>query len=301
MAKEIINLSSNKIIENDPFKSKLIAIIGIFEGYLSKISKHHFRSIKSDSLDKLTMEELGDIYMRYFKKDTGKHGVCWEYSIYQLINYGDEYTTYLLNDAINTLTEENYIDDLEAILWGGEKGKEIIDIAKENFDEHDLIWTPTKTFLFKDYIELVYTSFHDNKSREILPKQINQIWKTDMFVRKQSSKLWFALNIKWNHYDIKKYSGITIGVCFNENYTLRKNNNLVIYKDKYNNFIDFIKCAIPFPFNFGEYFADSFRLVSNILNNIHRNNNNILNFPRHEENKIFNWFYNNRCYPYMLD
>ncbi|MFW6016159.1 MAG: hypothetical protein ACOCRK_06945 [bacterium] len=120
---------------------------------MSKVSfKKHFRCIKSNSFKELTMEELGYIYKQFLIKDDGKHGVCWEYVICNAIFYGDEYILELLNDAINILTGQNSYDDLEAILWGAEKGEKIIEIAEDNFDEDDVIWTPTKEFLFSEYI-----------------------------------------------------------------------------------------------------------------------------------------------------
>ncbi|HML32314.1 hypothetical protein [Sporomusa sphaeroides] len=286
-------------IEN-PNNQKLMSLIGILEGYLSKVTKNHFRLINSKSLDSITLCELGLIYKNSFSKNTGMNGVCWEHSVFHSIYHNHTYIQDLINTAINTLSKETTSERINAILWGSEKPTISLENIKSNIKDGEVIWTPSKEYDFKEYIDLIYNSFNSKTLKGTLPEHITGIWKTDLFVKKKSSNTWYAVTVKWNEYDLKYYPGLSIGIYFEPMNLLRQELNIVpIFNNNNNNMISFVKCAIPFAYNFGEHYTYMFRLVTNILSNINSNikGTSFLDFPSSDEHHIFRSFYDNRNSP----
>lgn len=305
MEELIIETDSQKILCNDPLRAEFISLIGVLEGFLNKVSKKHFNIINSDKLEDVTLAELGLIYNNFLYKNTGMQGVCWEYAIYYAIAYQNTYVQDLINNAINYLSKKNTSEKINAILWGGEKSSISLENIKKNLKDNETIWTPNKEYSFKNYIDIIKDSFNKKNIRNTLPNDMSGIWKADLFVKKDSSNTWYAVTVKWNKSNMECYPGLSIGIYFE--YVNPNNTQQNPYDIKQNPFplINmfgknyFVNCSIPFYFNFGEYYAYTFRLVKNALANINceKPNSLISEFPTGRERYIFNYLYDNRYAP----
>ncbi|WFD11324.1 hypothetical protein [Tepidibacter hydrothermalis] len=295
MSELITEIYSQNIMNYDSYNQKIISLIGILEGYLYKVSKKHFRNINSKKIEEVTLSELGLIYNNYFYKNTGMNGVCWEYAVFYAIYYNETYIQDLINMAINYLSGENTCERINAILWGAEKTTISLDNIKSSIKDDEMIWSPIKEYNFKDYIDLIKNSFYSKKLRDALPNNIKDIWKTDLFVKKESSNTWYAVTVKWNGHDVKYHEGLSIGIYFEfANSPKRTQNPYPITNIMNKNY--FVYCSIPFIFNFGEYYTYIFRLVNNILSKINCNKSNSMasTFATGEEYNIFQYFYKNK-------
>lgn len=297
MGEVLIQSFPVRIMQENPYDQKIMSLIGILEGYLSKVTKKHFRYINSKSLQTITLSELGILYKNSFANNTGMNGVCWEHAIFYYIDYNETYAQNLINKAINCLSKETTFERINAILWGGEKPTISLENIKSNIKDGETIWTPSKEYDFKEHIDLIYNSFNSKTLKNTLPQHINGIWKADLFVKKESSNTWYAVTVKWNGHDVKHYPGLSIGIYFEPKISLIQEFNIIPLFNQ--NVISFVNCAIPFVYNLGEYYAYMFRLATNILSNINSNikTTSYLHFPSNDEYFIFQYFYKNKDVP----
>lgn len=295
----LTEIKTNEIIEVNPKKTRAIALVGVLEGLLDKISKNHLDIVGKNYIYEITLRDLGTIYKVLLNQNTGIHGVCWEHAIYNAIYFEDEYIMHLFNEAINMLTNHDNEKLIEAIIWGEDKNINVQKKAKKIFDDGDEIWTPIKNFSINKYIDIAYKAMNNSKLIDNLPNAISGIWKTDIFIKKSGEKEWFSVTVKWNKNKIESSSsGIFIGAYFS--YYEKINYNLNPFKNN-----DFIYCAIPTDRNFGGFFIYIFNLVDRILKSININNlkrtDLIFNFSSPRGDKIekdtFNWFHDNRDAP----
>lgn len=151
---------------------------------------------------------------------------------------------------------------------------------------------------FKENLNLILESFRSEKSRKLLLQQFNSVWKADMFVKKINSNVWYAVTIKWKKSELKinLYNGLSIGMAFLDDMELDVYDEVEFLRFKNNN----IKaiCNIPYTYNLGQYFTDTFRLVGNILCylNIGKNNSLPLCFPTLAERYLFDFLRKNKDY-----
>lgn len=285
----------NRIIQSNPYNQKLLSIISIIEAHLNLVSKEHLDTLGKTNINEITLKDLGMLYSSIFCKNSGLNGVCWEYAVYNGIYYNDIYIQDLLNLSINYLSGENTFHRLNAILWGGEKENLPIDNIKENIDDEDCIWTHQGLYKFNDYVEIIYKAFRQKEFRNQLPKSMSDIWKSDLFVKKDSSNIWYAVSVKWNKNDVKHSSGLSIGIHYE---------HMNIQKNEINPFLEkkgFVRCSIPYAFNFGEYYACMFRFFEVVLQkiNLKKKNTLRLNFATSEEYQLYLSLYDLRkvsCY-----
>lgn len=298
--KVLTTIDTPKLIQVNPYQQKFVCLISIMEAYLNMISTEHLKnSLELDSIDKVTLRKLALIYNHTIKNNSGRHGVCWEYSIYYAIYYNDEYIQDLLNNAINCLSGEYSYDRIEAILWGGEK-KSQMDTLENSLSDEDVLWTSAGCMPLKKYIYMMDTAFKHKGKNNPLPKQISGLWKTDLFVKKECSNIWYSVTIKWNKSDIKHAPGLSIGISLDSAIKTKKSENPKLVSN------NFVYCHIPSIYNFGEYFLWMYRFFENALQNILENNikNSIrFSFPSTEELTIFKFLYEYRDLPilYLLD
>lgn len=226
----------------------------ILEAYLSKVSPEYFESLNISNRSEVTLEQLGLLYKTHLYNNSGLNGVCWEYAVFNSIYYNDQYIQWLMNVSINYLTGKVGLEHINAILRGGEKLDLHLENIKSCLKEIDTIWTPYGEYNFKNYIDLIYNSFRLKKDRKQLPKSIKNIWKADLFVKKESENQWLAVTVKWNKNELKYCSGLSIGVCFEPIVYLNKTyyNNPSLEKNN-DNITNFVRCCIPYKYNYGEY------------------------------------------------
>ncbi|MFL8710951.1 hypothetical protein Q3304_09295 [Clostridioides sp. GD02377] len=285
--KAITTVDLNKIIYSNPFDQKLICMISILEAYLNLISKDHLESVGKEKISDITLENLGTIYSSVLNKHSGLNGVCWEYAVYNAIYYDDDFIQNLLNLSINYLSGENTFYRLNAILWGGEKANLDLDNINESINDEDLIWTSFGTYKFKEYIDMIHKSFREKLFRKQLPEEIRDIWKTDLFVKKENSNIWYAVTVKWNKNDVKQYPGLSIGIHYE---------HIKIQKHEINPYLinnSFVRCSIPFEHNFGEYYSYMFRFFKLCLEHINFKKKNTirLELATSEEYGLFEILY----------
>lgn len=261
---------------------------------MSKVNKDAFNSIKSSSLDELTLSELGIAYKNWICENKGKHGVCWEYYIYHAIKHGDEFIQEMINESINLVAGCAGYDDIDVLLWGGEKRSINTENIRSIVNKEDVIWTNQKVLNFHKYIEIIHKAFNDKNIRKQLPKFANDIWKTDLFVKKRKDNVWFAVSVKWNKKEIKSYCGINIGIVFNNCSIQGNNSNPEVYMK--NGILNMIVINI---YHFiAQYFLEVMRFANNVLLNINvkSSQSNVINFPTIQEINMFKFLKNNRHY-----
>lgn len=297
MSTILTEICLDKIIRAEGYEQKILALIGILEGYLSKVSKKHFRYINSKSTDSVTLSELGILYKNFFSTNTGINGVCWEYVVFNDIYYNDTYIQDLINEAINYLTGQKTFERINAILWGGEKSYISLENIYDIIPDEETIWTPYKQYNFKDYLTNIQNAFRSPQQRAMLPSYIDGIWKADLFVKKEDSTSWHAVTVKWNCNEIKYYNGLSIGIYFQNPTVVRNLINPEPIRE--NGKCTAVYCAIPFAYNMGEYYTYMFRLVENLLSVINSDKRGTLplKFATSEEYGIFEDLYENRNVP----
>lgn len=199
----------------------------------------------------------------------------------------------VLNEKDSRISGENTFYRLNAILWGGEKSNLSTDNIKINLKDDETIWTPNKEIVFKDYVDIILMSFHDEELKKTLPQYFEGIWRADLFVKKENSNRCYAVTVKWNKYEVKQFPGLSIGVHF-EHMSSRKS---LVNPKLINN--SFVYCSIPFKLNFGEHYAYMFRFADTMLSEINFKKKNTLwlKFPSVEENGLFNDLYKLREVP----
>lgn len=281
-------------------EARLIGIISILEGYYNSVSKKYLKVIKSNCLEDITLSELSYIYTNRMRNNKGLHGVCWEYFIYEAILDGDDFILDIINRAINgiNVAEGDEYEDIDVILWGGEKKNLNLSAISECLTDEDYLWCHNGCMKFKENLNLILESFRSEKSRKLLLQQFNSVWKADMFVKKINSNVWYAVTIKWKKSELKinLYNGLSIGMAFLDDMELDVYDEVEFLRFKNNN----IKaiCNIPYTYNLGQYFTDTFRLVGNILCylNIGKNNSLPLCFPTLAERYLFDFLRKNKDY-----
>ena len=241
------------------YKIQLLSLISCLEIYLNKVSKTKIRSLDADEFNELTLYHLRLVYLDSLKQHNGMNGFCFENFIYNTILFGDYYINTQLNQSINLISNENNHDKLNVILWGGEKSDILLSSEKIKIKEGDLIWTPVTKYIFRDYIDCIEKAFYYKEFQENLPSDLKNIWKADLFVKKENSNTWYAVTIKSNPSDMKKveeiYNGLHIGIYLDNN----NNNNIYPFINNY-----FVKCIITDMYFVNNY-NTGFKLVNDTL------------------------------------
>lgn len=264
-----------RMMNSNPFEQNIIALISNFEAILQKVSKDALEDFGCNDIDELTLRQLGRIYSSSLYKDTGIYGVCWEYGIYKFILHGDDYVHSIFNDAINQLTGKTGDEMIDVILWGGERKDLDVEAILSSLSDSEKLWCEGKLYNFKEIIKTIYLSFRREEEREKLYKGLKYIWKTDMFVKKRGSDIWFAVTVKWNKGECKHYAGLSIGVHFDNVGTYGKAHEVKVKKnpDGQNQFARF---RVPFiEFNFSKYIVDRLIFLRKVLECINSKNKNI--------------------------
>ncbi|MCC0670578.1 MULTISPECIES: hypothetical protein [unclassified Clostridioides] len=211
----LVTENHGEIISYYDYQNKvLISTICILEVYFSKITNKHLIHLNCRRKEDVTLAQLSLIYESYFHKNSGMKGICWEYYIFNSIKNKNFYIQGLINEAINLLSFENTFDNIDAILWAGERTDLSVDYIKTLLSNENTIWSLNNQYNFKNHIDCVYNSFHLKKHRQNLPNNISGIWKTDLFVKKENSSTWYATTVKWNTNQMKCYNGLSIGISF---------------------------------------------------------------------------------------
>lgn len=287
-----MKFNTKKIIQLDGANARIIAVISVLDAYLNSINKKAFNSINSSCKEDVTLSELGIVYSNWIMKNNGMHGVCWEYYIYHSIKHDDDYLQELINESINVLTKDNSYDNIDVLLWGGEKIYITSENVKKCIGEDDMIWTNQGRLNFSKYIDIIQDAFRDKNKRALLPIYANETWKTDLFVKKRSDNLWFAVNVKWNQSDIKYHNGISIGIVFNDMNTQGERNNPLVHLK----FDDAYFIVINMYHWISQYFIDSMNYLNTVLLNINveSSKTDALKFPTVCEKEFFRFLKKNR-------
>lgn len=284
----------NIINSINPFYRKMIAHIAIIEAYLKLISKETLIE-EGKTREEITFKKLGSIYKSTIKESSGSHGCAWEMFIYEDIKLNDPAIHKLINDSINLLTGERRYSEIDVLLWGPEKGFAVDDV-KAILTGRDMIWINKKLYRFVDYIDNIYTAFHKNSVKKLLPKEMKDIWRTDLFVKKRDSDIWFTVTIKFNRSDVKELNGLSIGIAL-EDFKLPKKKkklcNPCAFTEK------FVYCEIKRE-GIGNEFLYMYKLFLEILENINARelkNQHSLIFTDELARNIFMFIYKNRNEP----
>lgn len=104
--------NASKLLQVDSYDKKLISLLSILEGYLSKVSDDNLKNIGRSNLQDVTLSELALLYNASLSKNSGLNGVCWEYAVFNSIFYNDTTIQDLLNTAINYLSNSKSFERL---------------------------------------------------------------------------------------------------------------------------------------------------------------------------------------------
>lgn len=288
----ILIIDNTKISMIEPSLRKFVASISILETYITLVSEKTLGKFNK-SRDELTLEDLGYIYNTTTKNNKGLHGFSWELSIYNAIKFNDNHIQDLINTSINMLTGETSYERVKAILWGGEKKEINPENIKNILSDEDLIWTERGPLPFKQYIDMIYLAFNRSEFRKKLPQGLSGVWRADLFVKKTNSNMWFAVTVKFNRSDVKKFNGLSIGVHFED---FDKPARIERRLNPYMANKGFVYCEILFKFNLGEYFSYMFRIFKDIFENINAEikNTHSLIFDTNEKKFFFKYFYDRK-------
>lgn len=238
---DIIN---NSIITRE-IKEKLI-IISILESLYNIIDQNKFYEKIKKEKKYMTLKDMA-IFLHNSRllNSSGLLGISFERFVFDCIitKHEDFYSE--LKKILYKLDGKKISDEIDAILWGIEKGIDLtnplINITLKECLKDDIIG--------KDNFKM--KSLLIDNFRIIREKQNNNVaGKADLFVKQKGHNKWHSINVKVKYEDLKmnsnKYSNLEIGVALttdklniikkdklnSENFQL-KNDNIYIFQKKY--------------------------------------------------------------------
>jgi hypothetical protein len=144
----------------------------------------------------------------------------------------------------------------DSILFGVEKGGtlKLVATGAEKLTEESRILVggagqPPK---LKKHMVTICEAFHSAKHRELLPRSIRGLWRTDLFVGSTVPDRWVATTLKTNADQLEADAGIRLGI-----YPERRAGELPAWDERRN----LILCPLQYNGAFVELFYASFAIV----------------------------------------
>ncbi|RMH13130.1 MAG: hypothetical protein D6698_14370 [Gammaproteobacteria bacterium] len=270
------------------FEAKATALCGIIEALINRVTDQDCIELGRDKED-LRVNDIAFLYNKKFRKDSGKHGVCWEYSILEAVRQGNHTVLSLLNEAIAACNpQESWEDEIDCVLWGGEKHGDVHRSALEALGPEAKLWTPGRgrPIRLDRHLDTARSAFNQPSFRDFLPAGAADLWQTDLFVRKRSSTFWYAVSVKWNLEDLKRAAGVTIGIV-----RIRRNESY--FRPAWDDAREMVVCRVPYHYEFGEAFHTAFALADKCFSVLPRTYGDF-EFTNTEDGALADFMYNNR-------
>lgn len=260
----------------------------------------------------VTLEDLGLHWSADSKNQNkdlqkSKLGVSWEYAIKYGIDADNTLSTErpVLRERLNQAIAEcppfsDSDKSHKAILWGGEKVEDIFGAAKQTFREDETIWTPGggRPVKIENHLKAARDGVipYNIEARESLPESAREIWKADLFIKRQGTDTWFGVSAKHKpeRFDDENHRGLSIGIS---RYNPSKETGL---PDPYwNENQKMARVQIPYEFEFGEGFQTGYNIVTKCLESLSTDTDKASReiFPNTFQRKVANLLFESRKLP----
>lgn len=197
---------------------------------------------------------------REYREGDRDYGICFEYAVHDAIMTCHPAIHPLLSEVL-----EEYCgikSGAQSILFGAEKSGKwaLIETAQELINEQSRVLSgnigqPPKLQRLWDKLTRAMTV---QEVRDQLPKSVNGLWKSDIFLGSSAEQRWVGATLKTNKAQFEALPGLRIGIYPQVLYTDRP------YLDERTNLI---MCPLPYDGGFMEQFAASFSVIKAFLKN----------------------------------
>lgn len=182
----IINLEDLEI----DFKVEYI-LYSIIDALINEINDEMLKKYFNKTKQYLTLWELAETYkLKDWSKNEGLSGVFFERFVYNMLAIKKDPISSFILDSLNKLDPNFYGNDFDVILWGTEKGSWLSDfslnLSLNIIHENDCIILNNQVQNFKKLLKDLYHS----------GKKCNGLEKADLFVKLETSNIWFGVDIK---------------------------------------------------------------------------------------------------------
>jgi hypothetical protein len=247
-----LSVQSQAASVTDTTRAKFAMVRPVLTATLHSLKRSRIERL--GGIEKVTLEDLA----REYREGSGDCGICFEYAVHEGLLAQSKYVYPRVSEVLETFC--GLKEGAESILFGLEKGDRLglIETAAHKLTDESrvLVGKTGQPPKLKKHIATICEAFRSVKHRELLPRSIRGLWRTDLFVGSTSSDRWVATTLKINPADLEADAGIRIGIYperqRGERPSLDESRNLIL-------------CHLPYNGAFIELFYASFFIVKTVL------------------------------------
>lgn len=200
-----------------------------------------------------------DLAREYLEGDRD-YGICFEYAVHDAIMKRHPAIHPLMSEVLEGFC--GIRSGAQSILFGAEKSGKwaLIETAHELINDQSRVLSgnigqPPKLQRLWDKLTQAMTV---QEVRHQLPKSVNGLWKSDIFLGSSAEQRWVGATLKTNKAQFEALPGLRVGIYPQVLHTDRP------YVDERTNLI---MCPLPYDGGFMEQFAASFSVIKAFLKN----------------------------------
>jgi hypothetical protein len=161
-------------------------------------------------VDKVTLQDLA----REYRQGSGDSGICFEYAVHDALLNKNGHVHARVSEVLEKFCRIK--DGADSILFGVEKGETLKLVAtgaeKLTDESRILVGGAGQPPKLKKHMVTICDAFHSAKHRELLPRSIRGLWRTDLFVGSTGPDRWVATTLKTNADHLEADAGIRLGI-----------------------------------------------------------------------------------------
>lgn len=197
---------------------------------------------------------------REYREGDRDYGICFEYAVHDAIMKRHP----AIHPLISEVLEEycNIKTGAQSILFGAEKSGKwaLIETAQDLITDQSRVLSgnigqPPKLQRLWDKLT---QAMNTQEVRDQLPKSVNGLWKSDIFLGSAAEQRWVGTTLKTNKAQFEALPGLRVGIYPQILHSDRP------YLDAKTNLI---MCPLPYDGGFMEQFAASFSVIKAFLKN----------------------------------
>lgn len=238
----------------DALRARIALGLPVLKGILFALKKD--RAERFGGYEKVTVWDLA----REYREGDRDYGICFEYAVHDAIRTQHPAIHPLISEVLEGFC--NIKSGAQSILFGAEKSGKwaLIETAQELINDQSRVLSgtigqPPKLQRLWDNLT---RAMNVQEARDQLPKSVNGLWKSDIFLGSSGEQRWVGATLKTNKAQFEALPGLRVGIYPQILYTDRP------YLDANTNLI---MCPLPYDGGFMEQFAASFSVIKAFLKN----------------------------------